>query len=1034
MFHGGKYLDNRRRQVSILLLVIVLGISIENIFTYTRNQKEIFTYERNQKEIFTYASPENIFPSIPELQSTGNDPLLEDGPDNIDTPLTRIQVAEDYYSKYAFHRYLGANRYHFSTKIGMENIYDGEKFVPFIWFENNKTVKYQDFSLQFFDWYTVYSNTTHTLIDDLRWQVEYWTTQAGGRWNSLDLYNHQFFPVEYVGSNIKITQSYNDTLNVMNISYICGNLGVKVEINYYSGEERVIRFAWALSGINARALKEYSNRIFLLDTITVSLNDTHPNKLITYDWTVSTKKLNVYIENYSVTLGSQVTIDPTFSGKQETDSMDFYQVWDGGAITVDDSTEMRYGRHNAAINDTAFITFDTSITDELDTISNAVLTFYFDTIGEADAGDYMKAVLYNKSDADHYWNESEAQGDDATAWAQTGFHTNGSFFSAYGASANTSIACTPTIQAWANYHDNDPTGFTVIPIKLEVGDGWETGSGYTSFMESSHATQSFRPTLTFDYTIEAGGGNNAPNNPTLHSDSGNTFAGKWFNVITNHTDDDGGADIEDMYLQHYYSGYNVTISCPQDTASGSVTIVVGSGYLEGTPTYSHSAVTNGYSVTWNITFDWDFIDDTAYTIYGETEDDEPSSSGWVSLDTNNLFENDLEATTDFMVTIDGTAEYGGADGVLDDNDWFRGGVQVTANGTVEYEGSSQTFDTSYAAAIDVELYYDGAGTGQIDASISSGVFSSITYTPTSAAGLDTTAYFDVQINDIPTGGSDVTAAGIEITSKRDNQNPSVSVSPDSDSASIGLAPNTNYDDDSTIDFTASGGSDGAGSGLPSACYSWNYTSWVSSTTKQFSGQSDGNKTTFLDIRDNVGNNGTRQQAWVVIDTTTPSGYILTWDRVNGTYACVHNSSGFYFDDGQNNYTIIYVNDTGTIGNSAFWKIRWDANSVLETSADDSSGLPDNKNFNYFNDDNGTLVILIINNAGNYQNISTVCYDTYDSGEEPDVVGDPINRINPPFNWIPYVNRFIQDHLTQLFILFALSLICFISFLTFRRFI
>ena len=55
--------------------------------------------------------------------------------------------------------------------------------------------------------------------------------------------------------------------------------------------------------------------------------------------------------------------------------------------------------------------------------------------------------------------------------------------------------------------------------------------------------------MNITYTVA--GGNNESNNPTLYSDSGNTFGGKWFNVITNHTDDDGGADIETMYSQYY---------------------------------------------------------------------------------------------------------------------------------------------------------------------------------------------------------------------------------------------------------------------------------------------------------------------------------------------------------------------------------------------------------------------------------------------------------------------------------------------------
>ena len=108
----------------------------------------------------------------------------------LETISPRILTHESYYSENGYHEYLGEEKYRYSTQLGMSNIYDGNQFVPFLWFPENQTIRYQSFSIQFFDWYTIYMNSTHTLIDDMRWQIEYWTGQAGGRWNFLDLYNH----------------------------------------------------------------------------------------------------------------------------------------------------------------------------------------------------------------------------------------------------------------------------------------------------------------------------------------------------------------------------------------------------------------------------------------------------------------------------------------------------------------------------------------------------------------------------------------------------------------------------------------------------------------------------------------------------------------------------------------------------------------------------------------------------------------------------------------------------------------------------
>lgn len=338
----------------------------------------------------------------------------------------------------------------------------------------------------------------------------------------------------------------------------------------------------------------------------------------------------------------------------------------------------------------------------------------------------------------------------------------------------------------------------IIDDDIYVKNSTDGGSTWSSAVEITSATQewivirtNFHATsvayvIYFDNTNEDMYGNRIdflfPNDPTLNTDSGNTYAGKTHTIITDHTHDNGDTDIDLMYLQYNWEGQNITMSCPQATSSGSVTIVVGSGYLIGTPTYSHTtAPTNGYRVTWTIVLDWDFpSDDDSYGVWGRTKDDHGHYSNWKSLDTNNVFENDLlvnSATFTGEAFPDGIEDGGGA--TLDDSEWFRGGMDLTVTGYIRYQGATSVSPNT--DAVDVELYEDGGALGESyddDTLGSDGAFSIATYVTTSTAGIDANYDYDVILADFLGSGSDASnhdksSGNYKIDASRDNENPTV---------------------------------------------------------------------------------------------------------------------------------------------------------------------------------------------------------------------------------------------------------------------
>ena len=150
--------------------------------------------------------------------------------------------------------------------------------------------------------------------------------------------------------------------------------------------------------------------------------------------------------------------------------------------------------------------------------------------------------------------------------------------------------------------------------------------------------------------------------------------------------------------------------------------------------------------------------------------------------------------------------------------------------------------------------------------------------------------------------------------------------------------------------------------LDSNCWS----TWGSSSTYTFLSVTNGSHNLYVQVRDNVGNIGVSASNSTTVDTTLPDSFTLTWDRAGGypDFAEV-NSTHIIFNSERNENFSVTVNNDGSIGSSSFWKIEWDKQGVFETPVNDTSGLPDSKDFRYYQDTNGFFIIRLINNAGNY---------------------------------------------------------------------
>ncbi|MHA2401977.1 MAG: hypothetical protein ACXADH_03215, partial [Candidatus Kariarchaeaceae archaeon] len=228
---------------------------------------------------------------------------------------------------------------------------------------------------------------------------------------------------------------------------------------------------------------------------------------------------------------------------------------------------------------------------------------------------------------------------------------------------------------------------------------------------------------------------------------------------------------------------------------------------------------------------------------------------------------------------------------------------------------------------------------------------------------------------------------VTVTVTEDSTAPSIGtlnliLTADTDSMGNGITPNTGYYDDDSVQLTFSGTPTDGGSGLPSVRYGYRsddgvYGGWVSGGTTLTS-VTEGSRTLYVQVRDNVGNNATDlDSVGVIVDLTSPTGFTSTiYETANDQYLYEDGSGTLiYFNGGQNNLEFDIGLTTGTETN--FWKVRQPA--AFGESQEEITSAPYRRTIDYDIDstDSGTSFnVLVIDQAGRTQSISiTVTEDS-----------------------------------------------------------
>ncbi|MFQ5976717.1 MAG: OmpL47-type beta-barrel domain-containing protein [Candidatus Heimdallarchaeota archaeon] len=715
--------------------------------------------------------------------------------------------------------------------------------------------------------------------------------------------------------------------------------------------------------------------------------------------------------------GTTIDIDPSFTETMETDERDFY-VTSAGTAVIDETT-VNIGHSQMGVESRAFVAFDTGIKTAMTGVAPYLtvnLEGYIDT-EQVEPGESFAGGIYFKGDADDYWSESEAAANPSGAYAQ-GVAIANHLYDADGmAGAYRSLNGYPSgtlydddlVEYWRD--NRDPTD-QYIAFKF-----WPTdmGSGTLDYVRIREASYSgnYGFKLSFDFSA-------APHVDALISGPGTILAG----VESTTTIDygfPGDMDADELFIRFLDSSDNYEVKCVWSSSSGFST-TVNPGYVSsvtGTKTDISTAIVR---MEWKITFDWDWPMGSDYDILTACYD---ASQGWsteVRYEAGTSgFINDLEVTA-FSLGINAVYD-AGHNGYITDTEWFKGGEAVNASGTVRYTGTSANFDSSIASGVSVQLFYDTTGDDVLDdlgnsfddPVISSGAFSCDLYTPASTAGTDTTAYFDVTLQGIPSGGSDSTAGSIAITSQRDNSVPTAAsvIHTDSDNGGDGYGPSNGWDDDTTADYSVSGAQD-TGAGLHASPYSWRWNGagwggWTSDTTFTVtSAWTSDNQVRDADckVSDNVGNEAIFDGENARRDMGTPtltdamSGYSETGDT-GDAYGVIASNIFWFSNSIPSGVTVTFTaTATDTCGIYGIDYGSFGENPVIDTSS------PYRGSYFITNSDaTGSLSVIAVDVGGNIASSSITCNEdagnpsnpTFSGSEYGEGTGDGSSAINRAWN-------------------------------------
>ena len=608
--------------------------------------------------------------------------------------------------------------YTYSARLGETNIWNGTAYTPYIWNESLREVYYfQNHTIEFYDWFIRITNSTHTLVDDARWQVNYWSETGGGRWSFLDLYSHSWLEPIFNEENMTFGQHYEDgTGNWLNMKYTIANWDIlKITAELHVVEANQYQLVWQLTGIQGeptivKSSENYTEGVEF-GKVAVGWWDVAFNNGLnaTFDWSVSNKKLDVQFSNFTVNADETYILDPSISDVEiGADSDDTEYQTDSGFTN---NNAKSYNAVAEYYDNQRWHAMRWSLAIPEDSTFSLAKVEVYQQSQEAVTNNWINRMTED--------NPASLEADTSVpSWTTTGradidLNTNGGWETSL-----TMITMMDTHIAQASWESGDYMGFII-----DEPDGSSDGDTVRDVQSATGAE------ITLTWTEP----NTAPVNdatPTCTNmdDTDNLYARyKLYEFSVSVTDTEGYADIDYLELSSYDTGTTTLrwrVRFDQDTHVFSE--ISGASYIgldDGSSTYDESGV--NLDVTFKLFIEWAHPDAGDDDLYQYVRDSYATSDS-DAYNSNYDYETRLDLSTFGLSDGSGTIDRGNIAG------------SITASGTVIYFGSGNNYPAS--SQVDVWIHCADVSTSPwSDLTLVSGAFSKAVMSD-DVEGLDTYSF------------------------------------------------------------------------------------------------------------------------------------------------------------------------------------------------------------------------------------------------------------------------------------------------------
>lgn len=648
------------------------------------------------------------------------------------------------YTQFGYTTYLGDGRYSYSSVMGMENTWDGSRFVKWFYNPDDKSLKIGSVRFTHLPGGSLrLEGDAGTIIDSLKWYSQYY---LNSKWNNVTLDNYAFRGIAFYNDRIEVRQQFWGPTGELNLTYIYNRFGtfkITVDVTNKAAIAVPVRIAWVALGIknivgNYELIRENETVIGInIEGLNLQWSDVYqsdPNIAINTFLDRPNRMAAVIFGNQSSVLpaGRTYTLDPSVNPVIIDANDDWWRL------------NFLTGEKTHTTNDDEIYLLH-AFSPDFDYVYQGQMRFIL-AIPQAATIDSANITAYELTD-----NGGTA----ATIW-RINEENVGPLESdtTFPSRANTTTAT----WTWDSIASEWSFGAVTTLVQEQINlAGWQSGYGMgfrfgysaskTIHCRFADITYGVAYAAYMNITYTEAGGNNVPSNDgctlTNPDDTDNLYAVyKDYLFTSNVSDADGFADIDYIEMSSYSASAYWTVRYDEDTDTFSEQVGASYIVLGGSSAASESG--NTIDITWVIEIEWAHGDLANYDLRLYTVDDEPES------DTD-----DYDLNYDYETRVDITTgpTFNDGSGTADRGD-YNSIDSITATGTIDYYGSSIS-----PASAEVDIWAscsDIAGSPWSDTTLTDGAFS-LTVDSDDVVGLDTYSFKVVQ-EGAGSGGSDLCQA------------------------------------------------------------------------------------------------------------------------------------------------------------------------------------------------------------------------------------------------------------------------------------